>query len=197
MLLKPWINLPIFNWNWLVQWETINYKRIMNLWAKCEFQYRMILVCLCTVLLNAHHIYFFIGAASISLHRCSLTIQEEAPPPQWLNPISCIWLGHWCRTKLWHCTSQSKLCYLLLLSWTHLLINVQTWFVSLMITAKGSPLTPMSVINKSEWHSVLCCYDLQCGLWWIVFVIVFKEVTRDHRDKQREDKQGCDRESCE
>lgn len=35
----------------------------------------MILVCnlltvisLCTVLLNAHHIYFFIGAASISLH---------------------------------------------------------------------------------------------------------------------------------
>lgn len=176
----------------------------MNLWAKCEFQYRMTLVCnlltvisLCTVLLNARHIYFFIGAASISLHRCSLTIQEEAPPPQWLNPISCIWLGHWCRTKLWHCTSQSKLCYLLLLSWTHLLINVQTWFASLMITAKGSPLTPMSVINKSEWHSVLCCYDLQCGLWWIVFVIVFKEVTRDHRDKQREDKQGCDRESCE
>lgn len=28
-------------------------------------------------------------------------------------------------------------------------------------------------------------------------LIVFREVTRDHRDKQREDKQGCDRENCE
>lgn len=63
-------------------------------------------------------ILLFIGAlgVSISLHRCSLTIQDDAPPPQWLNPISCIWLGHWCRTKLWHCTSQSKLCRLSLLS---------------------------------------------------------------------------------
>lgn len=32
---------------------------------------------------------------------------------------------------------------------------------------------------------------------WIFFVIVFKEVTKDHRGRQREDKQGCDRESCE
>ena len=28
------------------------------------------------------HIYLVFGAASISLHQCPLTIQEEAPPPQ-------------------------------------------------------------------------------------------------------------------
>lgn len=35
-------------------------------------------------------IFSLCGAASISLHQCPLTIQEEAPPPQWLTPISCV-----------------------------------------------------------------------------------------------------------
>lgn len=36
--------------------------------------------------------------------------------------------------------------------------------------------------------------SVDCGEFSL---IVFREVTRDYRDKQREDKQGCDRENCE
>ncbi len=124
------------------------------------------------------HIYPLFGAASISLHQCPLTIQEEAPPPQWLTPISCVWLGHWCRTKLWHCTSQSKLCSLSLLSLGPIhplmfILNLFLWWLQ----QEESPLTPLPTINKSEWLSVFCSYDLKHGAWWIFLVIVFKGVT--------------------
>lgn len=100
------------------------------------------------------HIYSPFGAAYIALHQRPLTIQEEAPPPQWLTPISCVWLGHWCRTKLWHCTSQSKLCSLSLLSLG--LIN------SLMFKSLPN-------IANSKLESVLCVAIMISSMDYCVF----------------------------
>lgn len=83
------------------------------------------------------------------------------------------------------------------ISWTHSLINVHLNLFLWWLQQEESPLTPLPTINMSDWLSVLCSYDLKPGTWWIFLVIVFKGVTREHGDKQREDKWGCDRESCE
>lgn len=110
------------------------------------------------------------------------------------HPHLLRWLGHWCRTKLWHCTSQSKLCSLSLPSHKHSL-NVYTHSYPLIVPV-GRNLSPKTR-NKSEWLSALWNYDLHHGVWWDLHMIVFKGVTGVHRDKQGEEKWGCDRESCE
>lgn len=71
------------------------------------------------------------------------------------------------------------------ISWTHSVINVQILF-------------PPIANGKYEGMAfVRCSYDLEHEVLWIFLVIVFKGVTREHRNRQREDKWGCDRESCE
>lgn len=134
------------------------------------------------------HVHALFGAASISLHQCPLTIQEEAPPPQWLTPISCIWLGHWCRTKLWHCTSQSKLCSLSLLSPGT--IHSLMFLLNLFDDYSKKKTLSVSTENKCEWLYVLCCCDLRYEIWWNFLGIVLNAVTREHRDKQRERQVG-------
>lgn len=82
------------------------------------------------------------------------------PPPQWLNPISCIWLGHWCRTKLWHCTSQSKL-------WRLSLLSLQPFYLSMF--AHGLFPNPIfhhrvpqfQTVNTNQW---LCFMRPMCSV---------------------------------
>lgn len=85
------------------------------------------------------------------------------------------------------------------ISWTQprlhsfmFLLNLFTWWLQWDYIFKLIP-----IINERGWLSVLCCYDFYHGLLWIFPLIAFKGVTREQRDKHREDKQGCDRESCE
>lgn len=102
------VSKPMQKWNTLAVWIDLYCRKTASNWIQVDFYLGLFRV----HMLILSHICSPFGAASISLHQCPLTIQEEAPPPQWLTPISCVWLGHWCRTKLWHCTSQSKLCSL-------------------------------------------------------------------------------------
>lgn len=63
----------------------ITLHKNIRLLEKCDFGSRIFffnlpaVICLCAIPAD---IFLFIGAVSISLHRCSLTIQDEAPPPQ-------------------------------------------------------------------------------------------------------------------
>lgn len=73
------------------------------------------------------HVYALFGAASISLHQCPLTIQEEAPPPTVTHPHLLHLAGSLMQNEaLTLYQSVKALSAITPISWNHSLINVAT-----------------------------------------------------------------------
>lgn len=125
---NPSVSIHVkYTWFPLAVWTYLHYRKTFNTGGDSSG-----IIQSCVLVLILSHIYSPFDAASIS--SVSPDHSEEAPPPQWLTPSSCVWLGHWCRTKLWHCTSQSKLCslslqYLGLIYSLMFMLNLLLWWL--------------------------------------------------------------------